>query len=125
PHRRRYDGTGMALLGFGSAFEPSLAVSAFSRYLSRWPMDELFLRECDRVFTALNKIKLVDAEFEHLPWADDGSRMLWDEAHEAALHEIAKRIRELRRGPTTCRAACRSSSARSIRPAAVAARGAA
>lgn len=66
-----YSTTNLALLGFGSLFWKKDI--DFSRYLDKYPKDELFLREADRIFTLLHPSKpkvtrcLIDErdEFKH------------------------------------------------------------
>jgi len=47
-----YSNTNLALLGFGSFFWKDTI--DFEKYLSRYPKDELFMREADRIFTLLH-----------------------------------------------------------------------
>ena len=82
---------GVALVGWGAVFDAT-AVSVFDAYLSCYPMDELFLRECDRVFTALNTVQYVDIPIEHLSHAFSG-RMGNEPRHLYDLAEIQKRIK--------------------------------
>src|ERR1017187_9728776 len=56
---------GVTLIGWGALFHRRL-VDQFDRYLASWPQDDLFQRECDRVFTALNRTKCVDVPFRSL-----------------------------------------------------------
>ncbi len=47
------------LLGWGSCFPRALIRETFERYLRVFPViDNVFLRECDRIFTALNKDRI-------------------------------------------------------------------
>ena len=86
---------GIALVGFGAIFEPQLAGKAFKRYLSRWPMDDLFLRECDRVFTALNSWTAVDTPKMDMPWAGDSASMEAEDRHGDDLARIKERIAQV------------------------------
>jgi hypothetical protein len=65
---------GIALVGWGAVFHRNM-VKVFGRYLSRFPADDLFLREADRVFTKLNRCKLIDVPFSHLPHAHAADRL--------------------------------------------------
>lgn len=95
-HQRDYAGTGIALVGWGAIFPPSM-LSCFTRYLQKWPADELFLRECDRVFTYLNrdKVRIVDIGVGHLPQAFGDDRMGREARHGDDLQEIKRRLAEL------------------------------
>lgn len=95
PDRRDFYGDGIALIGWGSVFDKDLT-SCFTKYFKRWPMDDLFLREADRVFTGLNRLKLIDVPFQHLPCAHGSDRMGAETRHLADLYEIRQRIYQLR-----------------------------
>ena len=85
---------GIALVGWGACFDAA-AVTVFDRYLERYGPDELLLRECDRVFTCLNRTKLIDVPITHLPQAFDG-RMGNESRHLDDLAEIRRRIQTLK-----------------------------
>lgn len=87
------DKDGIALVGWGSVFDRA-ALGAFERYFAvhQNREDEIFKREADRVFTALNRVKLIEIPFEHLPYAFGEDRMGREVRHGADLNEIRKRI---------------------------------
>src|ERR1017187_594143 len=91
PHDRRpeYIGTNITLMGWGSVFGKS-KLSSFRRYLDVYPQDDLFERECDRVFSWLNRgcVKLVDVGMSHLPHAFGLDRMGREHRHRADMDEI-------------------------------------
>lgn len=89
--RRREYPDGIALVGWGAVFHQA-AVDVFDEYLAAWPFDELVRREADRVFTGLNRVKLIDVPFTHLPWAEGADRMGREARHGDDLREIRKRI---------------------------------
>lgn len=93
--RRAFCSDGVTLIGWGALFHRSL-LSVFDRYLELYPMDELFLRECDRLFTGLNRTRCVEVPLEHLPHAFARDRMGMERIHLADLAEIRRRIEELR-----------------------------
>lgn len=98
PQARRWEyPDGIALMGWGSVFDTS-CLAAISRYLKRWPADELFYREVDRIFTALNRVILVDVPFKHLDRATAPDRMGQESRHMADLAEIRRRIAVVREG---------------------------
>lgn len=94
--RRREYYDGIQLVGWGCVFRKDLAATAFSKYLSAFPLDELFLRECDRVFTYLNKTVLVDVPFSHMDYAHGFDRMGRESRHGNDMKEIRKRLYSLR-----------------------------
>jgi hypothetical protein len=118
-HRKDYP-DGIALVGWGCVFDKSLLAreeplagphggwewtGAFDAYLG-WcneaselrymEADPIFRRECDRVFTGLSPLKLVDVERVHLPQAHHASRMSLEPKHGACLQEIRRRIKAVR-----------------------------
>lgn len=83
---------GIALVGWGAIFPKSMV--DFSRYLARYPEDELFDRECDRIFTWLNreKTRIVNFEVANLPHAHAKDRMGTEARHGNDLFEMARRL---------------------------------
>lgn len=94
--RREYMGTGMTLMGWGSVFGKS-KLDAFRRYLSVYPQDELFERECDRVFSYLHQdsVTLVDVPMRHLDSAHGMDRMGREARHRADFLEVRSRMANL------------------------------
>jgi hypothetical protein len=92
-YRPGYAGTGISLVGFGSIFHRSMIDRAFNRYCQHgYKIDELFLRECDRVFTALNHVHQIDIPRTHLPHATAPDRMHKEPRHGDDLKAIRRRI---------------------------------
>jgi hypothetical protein len=99
---------GIALVGWGAVFSASMVVQAFDRYVDYFRPDvrgflddDVFRRECDRVFTGLSPLNLIDVPIEHMPWANGDDRMCrraHDPMHGAYLAEIRKRIYAVRKG---------------------------
>lgn len=85
----------IALVGFGAVFDKRLATDAFNKYFSNFRMDELFLRECDRVFTALTPWQSVDVPKENRPWAGDRFSMESESRHLGDLEMIKYRIKKI------------------------------
>jgi hypothetical protein len=83
---------GISLVGFGAVFSRELI--NFQPYLDRYPQDELFLRECDRVFTYLNRAvtRWTDKGVTHREFASDNSRMWKERRHGTDFQEIQKRL---------------------------------
>lgn len=90
-HSDFYRPLGCTLVGWGAIF-PRVAVGCFTRYLKQFPEDELFDRECDRIFTALNRFREVDLGVQHLPHALGRDRMGTEARHGRDLHEIRGRL---------------------------------
>jgi len=91
PYRRAEYSDGISLVGWGAIFDRNLT-SVFNLYFKHYPLDDLFLTECDRVFTGLNKVKLIDVPFTHLPNAESPDRLHKRPDHWERLKEIRSRI---------------------------------
>jgi len=96
PERRPFYNDGIALVGWGCVFHRD-CLGVLEQYLECWPNDELFARECDRVFTALNRVKLVNVPFDHLPHAFGKDRMGEEKRHYGDLARIRERIAEVKK----------------------------
>jgi len=88
---------GVSLVGWGSIFPRSMV--DFSPYLSRYSEDDLFYRECDRVFTYLNrqKTRLIDIGVTHLEIAHGKDRLSLDPRHGNHMREIYQRLQGIER----------------------------
>ncbi len=95
--RPEYAGTGISLIGWGTVFPKSLIGPSFTDYLRHWPQDELFERECDRLFTYINRrrVVLVDAGLTHLAHAHRDDRMGREARHRTDLDEMRRRAMSL------------------------------
>jgi hypothetical protein len=93
-HRDFYGPLGLSLVGWGAVFHRKLA--DFSRYFAAFPCDELFERECDRVFTALNPSYVLDVGVTNLEHAKGADRMGRESRHGDDLAKIRARIDRLR-----------------------------
>lgn len=87
-HNKQYPNH-ITLLGFGSIFDRSLI-----SVMDDFEHDDIFMRECDRVFTALVPHKSVYPKIEILPCAKDGNRLCMQKGHESARQIIARRIND-------------------------------
>ena len=95
-HHDAYRGTGIALVGHGAIFDQNLV--NFLPYTDRYPQDNLFLRECDRVFTYLYKDrqKWLALPITDLEYASDPAVSMWMEPrHGDDLAEIRRRLQTL------------------------------
>lgn len=96
PENRRseYRGSRIALLGWGTLFTKEDAGIVFRRYLNVFPQDDLFLRECDRVFSFLMNGRIIygNEPIEHLPHAHGADRMGKESRHRNDLMEIKYRL---------------------------------
>lgn len=86
---------GIALVGFGAVFDVRLIAEPFNRYLTTWPRDALFLVECDRIFTKLNKLRFVDVPVERFPESWNPGKLWRRVNHAADLEEVRRRLEEL------------------------------
>lgn len=82
------------LVGWGSLLHRRLV--NFQPYLDRYPMDELFLRECDRIFTGLNTCRNIDVPRLSLPYAFDRNRMGCETRHGQDLYTIKHRLEQMK-----------------------------
>lgn len=91
-HLAFYKPTGISLVGWGAIFPK--AMIDFGPYLAKYPEDELFDRECDRIFTYLNRAKtrMVDIGVLDLPHALGADRMGTEARHGADLTEIKRKL---------------------------------
>lgn len=90
-HRRAEYTDGTALVGWGAIFDRNLT-GVFNLYLKHFPIDDLFLTECDRVFTGLNRVKMIDVPFVNLENAEGAERLHKRPDHWEKLKEIRERI---------------------------------
>jgi len=95
--RRRLYNDGVTLVGWGAVFHRRL-LEPLNRYLACWPRDDLFLRECDRVFTGLNRSRCVEVPFHSFDYSDAPERMGSEAGHFDDLAEIRRRIGVVRAG---------------------------
>ena len=77
------------LIGYGAIFDANLV-----DVLAGWEKDELFKRECDRVFTSLNEHHTVFPNIQILPCAHDPDRLYKQDDHYEKVKQIRKRIAE-------------------------------
>jgi hypothetical protein len=92
-HRSYYSGP-VKLIGWGAIFDKKLR-RAFEAYLKLYPFDDLFLRECDRIFTGLNDTKVIDVPIESMSYAEDQDRMGKEARHVDDLHTVLRRLQEI------------------------------
>jgi hypothetical protein len=85
---------GISLVGWGAVFHRA-RLKAFDSYIEKFPADDLFYREADRVFTYLNSIVEVDVPFRHLPHAYNKNRMGAQPEHLSSLAKIQERLCQL------------------------------
>jgi len=98
-HRANYENQLDKLMGFGSACERSLIKETFERYWKYFPIDQVCLREADRIFTGLNaaRIKLVDVPVRNLEWATAPDRLYRQAEHSAKTKLARLRVLEVLR----------------------------
>ena len=89
------------LVGFGAVFHRSLIRRTFERFFTTdggFDDDYVFLVECDRVFTGLNKCELVDVPITHLPNAMSPHRLYRQSDHGTRRRAIETRIKRCLEG---------------------------
>lgn len=94
-HRASYEPIQVGLVGWGAIFHRDLPFGAFFEYLKHWPQDDLFCRECDRIFTGQTPIQWLELPFEHLPHAGDRNKMFYDATHQSDFATVRERIAQL------------------------------
>lgn len=92
------------LVGWGSLFHRRLV--NFQPYLDHYPLDELFLRECDRIFTGLNTCRNINVPRLSLPYAFDRTRMGCEARHGQDLYLIKHRLEALAKLAAQAAQAC-------------------
>lgn len=99
PIWKRYEyPDGIALVGWGAVFDVAAPLAAFQQYRRKFEDDAVFRRECDRVVTGLNPLRLIDVPFRSLAYAKDPNRLAEQPEHGAMLREIRRRIQVVRQG---------------------------
>jgi hypothetical protein len=73
--RTGYDRLDCHLVGAGALVPRDLPWQAFTRYLDRWPQDQLFLDYCDQISGILNPGHRVDLGYRILPHAEAPGRI--------------------------------------------------
>ena len=76
------------LVGYGAVFDRSLVA-----VLNGWERDDVFLRECDRVFTSLNKHRTIIGKTNSLGCATAPNRLYKQPDHEDKVAIIRERIK--------------------------------
>jgi SAM-dependent methyltransferase len=94
----------VVLVGWGALFQRDLPFAAFEEYAARYPLDDLFRRQCDLVFTALTRHRRFDFGFEHLEHAYAEQAMYRQPGNYDELDEALARAREIRDGIGVARA---------------------
>lgn len=92
----RYDEVGCLLVGAGALVPRGLPWEAFSRYLARWPCDDLFLDYCDFVHGILTPGRRLDLGYEVLPHASAPGRISTRPGADAKKWSVMNRALELR-----------------------------
>lgn len=97
---KAYTGTGISLVGFGAVMDraiahPSSWIERYSR--AGLPHDDVFLRECDRVFTYVNRDRVVwtDVKIGQLEYSSAPDRMYVQARTAGDYNEIRRRLATL------------------------------
>lgn len=81
------------LVGFGAFFQKSMV--NFDSYTAQFPMDDLFMIECDRAFTALNVCVEAHVPITQMPYSGDQDRLWRLPDHGTRMQEINRRMRHI------------------------------
>lgn len=85
----------ICLIGWGGIFHKDL-LDDVDKYLAKFPKDELFLREFDRVFTYIHDKKLINGKLKHFDSAkDEGQAMYREKRHWDDLKAIINNLKQL------------------------------
>ena len=82
----------ICLIGWGGIFKRDLFFNC-GEYTKKFPQDDLYKREFDRVFTWLNEKKLIIGDLEHFESAKEG--MYKDKGHWDDLKAIINNLKQL------------------------------
>lgn len=88
-----YENSKTKLVGWGAVFDKNLV--DFSKYLDKFPNDDLFKIEADRVFTYLNKCEMVKTDVMHFPCAYSSTALSLRKNHDQYHEEIKRRLEQL------------------------------
>jgi hypothetical protein len=96
-HYANYKYTPEKLVGFGCLFPHKLIAPTFNLYLKYFPIDDLLLREADRIFTGINTENIIVTHhpITHLPHATSPTRMYHQPGHEEYRKEARDRVHYL------------------------------
>lgn len=102
PRSRWDDYPDSTLVGWGAVFDRGLPGIAFWKYetynLFQGSVDA-FRRDCDLVFSALTPRTVIDADFEHLPWAETQGRLFKQAGHAKLRATLLAECRRIRTWP--------------------------
>ena len=94
--RTGYDVLKQAMVGAGSLVDRDLSSIAIETYLSRWPLDDLFLSYVDEVVGMLTPHKRYDFGYEIRPCASDPGRTYTLPGADEKKAEMRRRALEIR-----------------------------
>lgn len=93
--RKGYEGTGISLVGFGAILPRSAAMAGFVSYnAAGLPGDEVFLRECDRVwsYAMRHQIHWADVPIKQMDYSTAPDRMYLQSRVGEDYREIRRRL---------------------------------
>lgn len=91
-HKGYYRGAGITLVGWGCYF-PKQMLNSLDKYIGRWGVDSLLLREADRAFTYLNQPHN-EIIMPHVDLRQEG-RMSHERTHYASMRLMLDKLRLL------------------------------
>lgn len=90
-HIKAYAKHPETLMGWGSVFSRKW-IRVFNRYISQYGIDNILLREADRIFTGLNRYTVTEADIRQLDCERDDNAMFLDDCHKESVREARERI---------------------------------
>ena len=83
-----------SLVGWGAFFDKAW-IKVLDKYTDEYGKDDIFLRECDRIFTSLLTKKTVIIDIKDFPSANSDDALYKQANHKAYFKEALKRLRGL------------------------------
>ena len=90
----RYKDKSDTLMGWGSVINKSW-IGSLNRYIDRYGIDDVLLREPDRIFTSMRPYKVVHSEIQDFPSCRSREALYMQKDHEAYADKARKRAATL------------------------------
>ena len=83
-----------SLVGWGAFFDKAW-IKVLDKYIDEYGEDDIFIRECDRIFTSLLPRRTVAVDVKDFPSATSEDALYKQKKHKVYLEEALKRVREI------------------------------
>jgi len=90
---KKYENTGCTLVGWGCFFPKSM-LESLNRYIAKYGVDQILLREADRIFTYLNQ-PFNTVILPHEDLFQDEARMGMEEDHYKSMEEALEKVKNI------------------------------